>query len=402
MLYDSWEEWTGHEQWAHQQRIWRCSEHPQHEYVALASYKDHVKTYHAASMHQLLSTELLNNQESVSQVCDRPCPFCQREFERSVDLQQHITGHLESTALLSLPNLDAIDENTEAGQINSNSANRNHADSRAGDFDRAEPLDFLENDHSGNSPAMTEIYNELFGLKLRVESISFDSMNEVNVEARQAYSSGLAEEWLSRQPRELDKEGVALGTSISSLERERSADDQVTTVIPASFEMTGSAEPRIQLNPRVALPVLQPPDSIHWLFSVFNSSVFNSSAFNQSLTTGQPSVCFGARMPGCMASLDEHRYISLIELIFESGDLVVRLYYRPEDGKSRFFCRTIPSAHLEQDTDLPLTSLIVSTRGLFIKFYDTGQEPATLWACLKFPTHEGIFIKLLYLGLSLE
>ena len=133
VLYYSWEEWTRHEQCAHQQSIWRCPEHPQHEYVELAAYEDHVRTYHAASIHQQLSSELVKSQESVSQVCDRPCPFCRFEIERSIDLQQHIAGHLESIALLALPHMDDTDENSEAGNANSNSTNRNYAESKAGD-----------------------------------------------------------------------------------------------------------------------------------------------------------------------------------------------------------------------------------------------------------------------------
>ena len=166
-----------------------------------------MKTYHAASMHYLLSSELLQSQESVSQVCDRPCPFCQREYERPIDLQHHVAGHLEATALLSLPNLDNVEEGSEAGQVNSNSANRNYAESRVDDFDRMEPLVFSENDHSGDIPKMTSTSKELFRRKLEVESVPFDSMNEVNVEARQAYSSDLAGEWLSRLPIELGEEG---------------------------------------------------------------------------------------------------------------------------------------------------------------------------------------------------
>ena len=172
-----------------------------------------MKTYHAASMHHLLSSELLQSQESVSQVCDRPCPFCQREYERPIDLQHHVAGHLESTALLSLPNLDKIDENSEAGQANSNSANRNYAESRADDFDRMEPLVFSENDLSGDIPRMTEISRELFRRKLEVESVPFDSMNEFSVEARQGYSSDLAGEWLFRLPIELGEGGGSPSTS---------------------------------------------------------------------------------------------------------------------------------------------------------------------------------------------
>ena len=157
-------------------------------------------------MHHLLSSELLHSKESVSQVCDRPCPFCQREYERPIDLQQHVAGHLESTALLSLPNLDDIDENSEAGQANSNSANRNYAESRAGDFGK-EPLIFLENHLSGDISSVTETKKELYRRRLEVESVSFDSMNEFSVEARQGYSSDLAGEWLSRLPIELCEGG---------------------------------------------------------------------------------------------------------------------------------------------------------------------------------------------------
>lgn len=191
MLYDSREEWTRHEQWAHQQRIWRCSQHPHHEYVELADYEEHVRTCHAASTNQLLSSELLRSQESVSQVCDRPCPFCQREFEQSIGLQQHVACHLESIALLALPNLDDIDENSEAGRANSNSANRNHAESKADDFDRTEPLVFLDNGHPEGTPVVTKTATEIFELKLKAESTSFESMNQVDVEARQDYSSDL-------------------------------------------------------------------------------------------------------------------------------------------------------------------------------------------------------------------
>ena len=165
-----------------------------------------MKAYHAATMHHLLSSEFLQSQESISQVCDRPCPFCQREYERPIDLQHHVAGHLESTALLSLPNLDNIDENSEAGPANSNSANRNYAESRAGDFDREEPLVFLENDLSGDISSVTETRKELFRRNLEVESVPFDSMNESSVEARQGYSSGLAGEWLSRLPIGLGEE----------------------------------------------------------------------------------------------------------------------------------------------------------------------------------------------------
>ena len=162
-----------------------------------------MRIYHAASVDQLLSPELLNSRESVSQLGDRPCPFCQRDFERPVDLQEHIAGHLESIALLSLPNLDDIDQNSEPGKANSNSANLNYAESKAGDFDFSEPLLFFENEHSGAIPSMTKTDSGLFDSKLKAEGASFNSTNEFNLEARQAYSIELVGGWLSCLPHEI-------------------------------------------------------------------------------------------------------------------------------------------------------------------------------------------------------
>ena len=214
MLYDSWEEWTRHEQWAHQQRIWRCSDHPHHEYVELGAYEEHVRTYHTASMDQLLSSELLESQKTISQVCDRPCPFCQCGFEQPIDLQRHVAGHLESIALLALPNLDDMVEVSGAGKVNSNSANRNYAESRADDFDCTEPLIFSEDDHSRDTPVVPELDKKIFALKLDAKSIPFESMNEASVESRQAYSTEIARRWLSHPPHELGK--VSPFTQLSS------------------------------------------------------------------------------------------------------------------------------------------------------------------------------------------
>ena len=91
--------------------------------------------------------------------------------------------------------------------------------SRADEFDRMELLIFLENDHSGDTPRMTETNKELFRRKLEVKSVPFDSMNQVNVEARQAYSSGLAGGWLSHLPIELEEEGELRLEPLSNMHR---------------------------------------------------------------------------------------------------------------------------------------------------------------------------------------
>ena len=196
-------------------------------------------------MDQLLSSELLESRESVSQVCDRPCPFCHRKFERPVDLQQHVAGHLEIIALLSLPNLDDANNSSEAGTANSNSANRHLAESRADDFDNTEPLAFPEKDRSDYHPVATETEQERFKTKLRDESISFESMNEINVEARQAYSSELVGRWLHHLPRDSGEDP----DTHSSFEQEQTRGDAKQLLVIAEKAQDIAATLDKFLNP---------------------------------------------------------------------------------------------------------------------------------------------------------
>lgn len=105
-------------------------------------------------------------------------------------------------------------------------------------------------------------------------------------------------------------------------------------------------------------------------------------------------------MPGVMARLDE-AYVGLIELVYETGDLIVGLYYCPEDCRSRILCRTIRPAHKKKESCEPLYSLSIGRSGPFLKLFANFFEPPRLWACLRFSDYEGTFMKLLYLALSL-
>ena len=399
MLYDSWEEWTNHEQWAHHQRVWRCSEHPQDEYVELVAYEDHIRTYHQSSKHHLLSAELLKSRQSVSQVSDRPCPFCQRDFEQAIDLQQHVAGHLESVALLSLPNLYDIDENSAGGKANSNSANRNYAESKADDFDHSEPLAFHENDQLESNSVATEIDKEVFKTTLKAESIVFESTNESNAEARQAYSNELVGGWLTHLPRGIEDDG-RINPSDSEEQAEIDAKELIAVdepvedlARPVSFENLGPADEQIRPSLLGAVPGRQGKvSSNYWLPEMFNQSLLSTPLEK----TDEPSVALGEHSPGTMTSLDE-AFVSLIELPFDDGDLIVRLCYRREDGRSRFVCRTIRPAHSRNDCSIRLVSLDVSRSGPFLEFYriDQPKKASELWARLKFSDYESTYIILL-------
>lgn len=107
------------------------------------------------------------------------------------------------------------------------------------------------------------------------------------------------------------------------------------------------------------------------------------------------SVCLAQSMPASVARLDAG-YVSLIEFVCETGDLIVGLYYRSHDCKSRMLCRTIRPAHLKRESCEPLISLVISRSGPFLKLFAIYFEPPKLWACLRFSDYEGTSMKLLY------
>ena len=112
-------------------------------------------------------------------------------------MQQHLAGHLEMIALLSLPNLDGIDNNPEAEKVESNEANRNYAESKAGDFDYTEFLVFRDNDRFESAPLATKKQRKRFNHRLNTESITYESRYKATTEAREDYSGEIVGEWLS-------------------------------------------------------------------------------------------------------------------------------------------------------------------------------------------------------------
>ena len=119
----------------------------------------------------LLSSELLTAQESVSRALGRPCPFCNRDYEDTFEIQQHAVSHLEAVALLSVL---VLDEDKKSGEGIPNSDNMNRAESKAGDFDFTEVLVFPD-DEAEKLAVKTE---------LGILNQSFDKPSSESVRAR--------------------------------------------------------------------------------------------------------------------------------------------------------------------------------------------------------------------------
>ena len=127
----------------------------------------------------------------------------------------------------------------------------------------------------------------------------------------------------------------------------------------------------------------------HWLPDVFSQSR-PATLFED---TGQTSILLGPPMPGSAARLSES-YTNLLELLFEDGDLLVRIYQRSHDARSRILCRTVRPLRLQQECNLPLVSLLLERSGPFLKLHDTStkKQNSLLWACLKFGSYESTFV----------
>ena len=158
---------------------------------------------HADSKHLLLSSELLTAQESVSCALDRPCPFCLQDYEDVFEMQQHVASHLEAVALLSVPNLY---EGKKSAKGNSNSANSNHAESKAGDFDSTEVLLFPENEGPGHLRSSSGAEKRAFRTKLAIMNQSFNEASSESVIAKSRYYADLVRDWL---------DGVRAGTRVT-------------------------------------------------------------------------------------------------------------------------------------------------------------------------------------------
>ena len=326
-----------------------------------------MRKYHAESVDQMLSSELLKSQESVSQECDRPCPFCQRDFERPHDMQRHLAGHLEIIALLSLPNLDDIDNHSEAGKVESNEANRNYVESKADDFDRTVPPVFCENGQSGGTPPATKTYPELFEIILKTGNYIFESRSEATIEAHEVYLKETVDKWLSESSyQECSTTGDWLPVPIEDYESF------------GAFEPSDSSESTEEEN----------DSTYHWVPDLWSQS--RPATLLED--TRQTSLLLGPHMPGSVTRLSES-YTNLLELPFEDGDFLVGLYQRSHDARSRILCRTAHPHTLQTISTEPLVALSLGRSGPFLELFGppvTEKNP-NLWARLKFSDYEGTF-----------
>ncbi|MCJ1253273.1 hypothetical protein MMC24_001084 [Lignoscripta atroalba] len=126
----------------------------------------------------------------------------------------------------------------------------------------------------------------------------------------------------------------------------------------------------------------------HWVPVVFEQSR-PTTAF---VTEGHVSSCFGEDMPGALSKLAQD-YERLLELPFDNGALVVRLYIRSSDLRTRIHCKTTRSGRRTQSC-LPISSLRIVREHSNLQLCRSSRSGRSreLWATMRFPSYERMIL----------
>ncbi|KAI0156711.1 hypothetical protein GGR52DRAFT_198348 [Hypoxylon sp. FL1284] len=134
-LYGTRQEWIDHE--SQHSRVWHCQAHGE-EFETQFDYVKHLKTSHSQDTPECLSPEIIASAVGPSLNPYRDCPYCPTPLSGVVEIQKHITFHLERFALLTLPQLveDGSDDDGSVHLSDSHQGQRRgRQGSVAGDFD---------------------------------------------------------------------------------------------------------------------------------------------------------------------------------------------------------------------------------------------------------------------------
>ncbi|KAI1131066.1 hypothetical protein F5Y10DRAFT_234182 [Nemania abortiva] len=118
-LYGSRQEWIDHEN--QHTRVWHCQQHSR-EFETQPEYVEHLQQIHEDTKTEHFSAELLSSVVGPSIKPRRECPFCPIRFDSLIEMQKHLTFHLERLAVLALPR-DEGDIDTDQG---SNLSSQSH------------------------------------------------------------------------------------------------------------------------------------------------------------------------------------------------------------------------------------------------------------------------------------
>ncbi|KAJ0420842.1 hypothetical protein BJY00DRAFT_283645 [Aspergillus carlsbadensis] len=113
---NTWEEWIVHEQLYHRTQ-YPCPQHADAIFDTVQEYTEHVSSFHTGQKNTLLTQDIINQQAQLSARPTDPCPFCLFTADNWNDMDNHLASHLESLALLALPQSTGLEEDEETDSL---------------------------------------------------------------------------------------------------------------------------------------------------------------------------------------------------------------------------------------------------------------------------------------------
>ncbi|KAF2644655.1 hypothetical protein P280DRAFT_514124 [Massarina eburnea CBS 473.64] len=134
----------------------------------------------------------------------------------------------------------------------------------------------------------------------------------------------------------------------------------------------------------------------HWAMRIFDGR-YSSTPFQ---VLGQPTKCLGRDEPKAIELLDNDGFENVLELPFESNSVIVRLYWRAEDSRSRILFLTQNANGRKMRHCFPLTGLKFLRTGSCLQLCRVNRQDGQLdlWANLRFTLYERMV--LLYCTMS--
>jgi hypothetical protein len=124
----------------------------------------------------------------------------------------------------------------------------------------------------------------------------------------------------------------------------------------------------------------------HWAMKIFNGR-HTQTSFQ---TFAEPTVCVGKDETRVIELLDSDGFEKVLELPFEATDVLVRLYWRPKDGRARILFLTEDSRGNRMRYCLPLTGLKLLRNESCLQLCRVNRKDGQLdlWARLRFTMYE--------------
>ncbi|KAF2723161.1 hypothetical protein K431DRAFT_302085 [Polychaeton citri CBS 116435] len=157
---------------------------------------------------------------------------------------------------------------------------------------------------------------------------------------------------------------------------------------PVSPTFTTDSSPSLMSSQTSYTTDLLTTPVVHWAEEVFDGS-YPQTAFRDSHQRDEPSKCYGNINPPALSMLSVDGFVRILELPFDRETVWVRLYWRPQDGRSRILFMARDDLHRDVLYCVPLTNLkVIRDKSCLQLCRASRDDRYILWAKLNFALYE--------------